>query len=47
MASQTKQVFYITDLTDKKWSMVLYTKRYIVSDEDDDLFLFKIVSDEQ
>ena len=36
LASQAKQVHYITDLIDKKWSIVLSTKSKNTNDGDDE-----------
>lgn len=37
LASQTKQAFYVTDPSDKKWSIVLQEKYISHSDENQDL----------
>ncbi|XP_031127671.1 uncharacterized protein LOC116029770 [Ipomoea triloba] len=37
MASQAKQVFYVTDSCDKKWSIVLHGKKQITGDLNEDV----------
>ncbi|XP_019183937.1 PREDICTED: uncharacterized protein LOC109178839 [Ipomoea nil] len=37
MASQAKQVFYVTDPSDKKWSVVLHGKRQITGEGNEDV----------
>ncbi|XP_019173250.1 PREDICTED: uncharacterized protein LOC109168723 [Ipomoea nil] len=37
MASQVKQVFFVTDPSDKKWSVVLHGKRQITGDGNEDV----------
>ena len=36
MVEQAKQVFYVEDPCDEKWSMVLHRKKFGVNIEDDD-----------
>jgi len=44
MAEQTKQVFYVQDLCDERWSVVLHGKTIGVNVEDDDSYMETYVS---
>jgi len=44
MAEQAKQVFYVQDPCDERWSVVLHGKRIGVNVEDDDSYIDTYVS---
>jgi len=44
MAEQAKQVFYVQDPCDKRWSVVLHRKTIGVNVEDDDSYIDTYVS---
>jgi len=44
MAEQAKQVFYVQDPCDERWSMVLHEKTIGVNVEDDDSYIDTYVS---
>jgi len=44
MAEQAKQVFYVQDPFDERWSVVLHGKTNVVNVEDDDLLIDTYVS---
>ena len=44
MTEQAKQIFYIQDPSDERWSMVLHGKTLGVNNEDDDSYIDTYVS---